>query len=206
MPSRHVSTTCRHTGHRRDTLRATAIAGVLALLIALPGCKPGVGGGSGSGGGARAALQIDGETGAWTTRLDQDGGEESDAQFNRHGVATTVLLRARDGERYVEVHSTFLGQPSQPVFLNQKVSYRAADGTLFERMAPRDGNEGEGAIHWERLELDEDTRDGYAIVTLEMPVCVDQYTGPLEYETRCHAVSGTIRAPLSRARGLRVQP
>lgn len=206
MPSRHVSATCRRTGHRRSALLATAIACVLASLIALPGCKPGGGGGSGSGGGAKAALQIDGEAGAWTTRLDRDGGEEADARFNRQGVATAVLLRARDGERFVEVHSTFLGQPSEPVFLSQKVSYRDADGTLFERMAPRDGNEGEGIIRWDRLDLDEDTREGYAAATLEMPVCVDHYTGPLEYETRCHTVTGTIRAPLLHSPRLRVQP
>src|SRR5690554_4421631 len=134
----------------RPDIRIIALPALLA--VAMAGCKPG-----GTGSEGKTALKIDGESATWVTRSGPDVAQ-ADARFNRHGVATAILMRARDGDRYVELHATFLGQPSEPVFLNQKVGYRDAHGTLFERTGPRAGDDEESGIRWDRLELDEDNR------------------------------------------------
>lgn len=179
-----------------QNIKAIGLAGLLAAtLAACSQSSP-----------AGATLGIDGEEGPWSilTGPSEDG--TADARFNAHGVATAVALRAHDGDRLVEVYSTFLGGASDPVFLQQKVSYRDASGTIFERTGSRAGDESDSGIRWDRLELEPAEGSGYGAVVLDLPVCVDHYTGPLEYETRCHQVKGQIRASLSHDPLLRMQP
>lgn len=181
---------------RRQIIQAIGLAGLLAATLAACS-QPSPAG---------ATLSIDGEDGPWSilTGPSEDG--TADARFNAHGVATAVALRAHDGDRLVEVYSTFLGGASDPVFLQQKVSYRDASGTIFERTGSRAGDESDSGIRWDRLELEPEEGSGYGAVVLDLPVCVDHYTGPLEYETRCHQVKGQIRASLSHDPLLRMQP
>lgn len=180
----------------RQIIQAIGLAGLLAATLAACS-QPSPAG---------ATLSIDGEDGPWSilTGPSEDG--TADARFNPHGVATAVELRARNGDRLVEVYSTFLGGASEPVFLQQKVSYRDASGTIFERTGSRAGDDSDSGIRWDRLELDRQDGTGYGAVTLDVPVCVDHYTGPLEYETRCHQVKGELRASLDHDPQLRVQP
>lgn len=179
--------------------RAIALVALSALAATIVGC------GSGGMGGGKTALEVDGEAGGWHVQTDPDPAL-SDAQFNPWGVKTAVMLRARDGERQVEAYVAFMGPPSEPTYLEQKVSYRDADGTVYERVSRRTPDEDEDGIRWERVDLDADKGTGYASVVLDLPVCVDHYTGPLEYETRCHQLTGTISSSLVRARLLRLSP
>lgn len=183
-----------------NTRRVTRTLGLAGLLAAaLAGCNPSTTGGT--------TLSIDGEGGPWSILAGStEAGSRAGAEFNRHGVATAVKLRAHNGDRYVEVHSTFLGGASEPVFLNQKVTYRDDSGTIFERVGPRAADDDNSGIRWDRMDLDVDKGTGHASVFLDVPVCVDHYTGPLEYETRCHQVQGELSAPLERNPHLSIDP
>jgi len=186
-------------GPRAPGARAIALVALSALAAALAGCGPG------GAGGAKTALEVDGDAGEWHVQTDPDPAL-SDAQFNPWGVKTAVMLRARDGDRQVEAYVAFMGSPSEPTYLEQKVSYRDADGTLFERVSRRTPDDDEDGINWQRVDLDVDEGTGHASVVLDLPVCVDHYTGPLDYETRCHQITGTISSPLVRSSRLRLSP
>lgn len=189
-------TTATQANTRRVT-RALGLAGLLAATLA--GCNQSATRGT--------ALSIDGEGGPWSIlAVSAETGTRAGAQFNQHGMATAVRLRAHNGDRYVELHSTFLGGASEPVFLNQKVTYRDDSGTIFERVGPRAADDDSSGIRWDRMDLDVDKGTGHASVFLDVPVCVDHYTGPLEYETRCHQVQGELSAPLERNPRLGMEP
>lgn len=184
----------------RVPVRSGSATFLLAMLLAAAtvGCDR-----AGSPGRAESEILIDGEPVSWVV-TPGDGDSPGDGQFRRHGVATGVQLNAHDGGRKLELFAQFLGQPSEPVFLEQKVSYTDAEGVTFERVGPRGADDGESGIRWERIEIDEETGTGFASAVLDLPVCVDVYSGPLEYETRCRQVSGTFRAPLVHSPRLRV--
>lgn len=177
---------------RSRTIGRAALAA--ALAVALGACD----GAGGPGGGGGARLGIDGETRAWEM-------QPGDAAFRKHGVATGVLLRAKDGARSVELTGTFLGEPAEPVFVALGVSYNDGEGLVFERAAPLDP-EGAGAegVTWENLSLDHETGEGRAEVSLDIPVCADHYTGPTEFETRCHQLEGRFDVALVRDASLKI--
>lgn len=186
--------------HSRFTLpRSVTIAAVAVATLAA--CD---GGGLVGGGGGASDFSIDGSGGGWTSAPGSSE-EPGDAQFHRHGVATGVQLRAHDGERSVELFGMFLGQPEEPVFVEVQVRYEDGQGTVFERRPTLD-SEGKGAegIRWQRLELDHEDGTGRATVELDIPVCVDQYSGPLEYETVCHQIEGRFDTALVHNPRLRV--
>lgn len=173
-------------------LKRTLLATMLcATLVACDG-----GSGPGAAGGAR--LGIDGDTSAWQM-------QPGDAGFRKHGVATGLLLRAKDGARSVELTGTFLGEPSEPVFVSLGVSYDDGEGLVFQRAAPMspDGQGAEG-VTWERISLDHEAGEGRARVTLDVPVCADHYTGPTEFTTRCHQLEGRFDVALVRDPALRI--
>lgn len=190
-------TAARHPGDDNIGTHARCCAALLAGLLAA--CDRGA-----PGEGAAGGFSVDDAAGTWTT----DPGTAAapaDAQFHRHGVATGVQLRARDGQQAIELFGSFLGEASAPVFIALKVAYEDGDGTVFEHAAPLDAaNQGAGGVRWRRLELDEDAGTGYAEVSVDVPVCVDVYSGPLEYETRCHRIDGSFATALVHSRSLRV--
>lgn len=172
--------------------RSALLAMILgATLVACDGA-------GGASGGSSARLGVDGETSAWDTQA-------GDAAFRKHGVATGLTLRAKDGARSVELTGTFLGEPAEPVFVALGVSYDDGQGLVFERAAPLDP-EGQGAegVTWERISLDHEAGEGRAEVTLDIPVCADHYTGPTEFETRCHQLEGRFDVALVRDATLRI--
>lgn len=176
---------------RSPTHRCALLAAV--LVITLVACN-----GTGSGGGDGVTLAIDGEAGAWQV-------QPGDAVFRRHGVATGLALRAKDGGRTVELSATFLGEPAKPVFVALKVSYDDGTGQLFERVPQlATDDQRDGIVTWEHIAIDHDKGVGLAGVVLDIPVCVDHYTGPTESETRCHQLEGRFDAALVHDSTLRI--
>ncbi|HEX5694258.1 MAG TPA: hypothetical protein VFY00_06535 [Arenimonas sp.] len=184
---------CRHRPSPSRLLCIAMVAGMLAACDRAPGASE-----------ASTSLAIDGQDGDWITEA---GTREApaDAQFHRHGVATGVQLRAHDGEKTIELFGSFLGEPADPVFIELQLAYEDGAGTRLERVAPinSDGGGVEG-VQWQQLEIDTESGIGHATVKLDIPVCVDEYSGPLEYETRCHQVTGSIDTPLVHNPALRV--
>lgn len=177
-----------------DSRITTARAGLCVFLLAAlaAGCD-----GGSLAGGASTDFSVDGAAGSWKT--------EADAQFHRHGVATGVQLRARDGEQLVEVFGSFLGDPSEPVFVTLKVRYENGQGDEFEHAASvHHDDRGKNGIQWQRLQIDHEAGTGHAEVLVDVPVCFDDYSGPLEYETRCHQLKGSFDTPLVHNPKLRV--
>ena len=179
------------------------VTSVLAVAL-LAACD---GGGMPGGGNASATFDVDGSKGSWTLEPTPAEGEaEGDAQYRRHGVATGVLLRAHDAARKLELSGTFLGEPGDPVFVALRVSYDDGDGNVFARAPALDAQQDAGVegIRWQRLELDHEAGTGRATVEIDVPVCADVYSGPLEYETVCHQVEGRFDTPLVRSSTLRL--
>ena len=179
-----------------STRRSILTAGLLMLLLA--GC-----GRAGLDASNQSSFSVDGVQDDWTSNPGT-AHAPADAQFHRHGMATGVLLRAHDGQRRIELFATFLGEPSEPVFLTRTATYDDGQGTLFERSAPRAAHDAESGIDWEHLELDFRDGTGSASVSLDVPVCVAIDSGPLEHETRCHRITGRFQSPLVRNTRLRV--
>lgn len=182
---------------------STSRAGVCVFLLAglLAGCDGGP-----LSGGASTDFSVDGTEGAWKTEPGTgEQAADADAQFHRHGVATGVQLRARDGGQLIEVFGSFLGKPSEPVFVTLKVRYENGEGDVFERSASvHPDDRGSNGIQWQRLEVDHEAGTGHAKVLVDIPVCFDDYSGPLEYETRCHQLTGNFDTPLVHNPRLRV--
>lgn len=176
---------------------------VLAFAV-LAACD---GSGIPGGGSASATFDIDGSQGRWTLEpVPGEGEAEGDAQFRRHGVATGLLLRAQDAARTLELTGTFLGEPADPVFVALRVSYDDGEGNVFTRAPALDAQQDAGVegIRWRRLELDHEAGTGRATVQIDVPVCADVYSGPLEYETVCHQVEGRFDTPLMHSSTLRL--
>lgn len=152
------------------------VAGVCALLLllALPlflatrGPAPGDG-----------QFSVDGIAGTWRMG-------HGDARFRRVGTGTDILLRAHDGPRAIELSGSFLGAPSDPVFIGLAVNYTDGQGRRFERTAHPGDGAGIGTIDWERLALTPGARVGRARVALDVRVC--------SAGERCHRVAGHFNA------------
>lgn len=184
---------CRHRPNVSQLLCIGTVVGLLAACDGAPGARE-----------ASTSFTIDGQDGNWSAGT---GTREApaDAQFHRQGVATGVQLRAHDGERMIELFGSFLGEPSDPVFIELQLAYQDGAGARLERVAAinSDGG-GVDGVTWEHLEIDTEAGVGHATVKLDLPVCVEEYSGPLEYETRCHQVTGSFDTPLVHNPALRV--
>lgn len=179
---------------RRHPPGCALLAAVLGITLVACNGTPGSGDRDGDG----VTLAIDGEAGAWQV-------QPGDAVFRRHGVATGLALRAKDGGRMVELSATFLGEPANPVFVALKVSYDDGAGQLFERVPQlATDDQRDESVAWERIAIDHDKGVGFARVALDIPVCVDHYTSPTESETRCHQLAGRFDAALVHDSTLRI--
>lgn len=190
-----------------DITCMTRLLGKLALTAVAVAVVGACGGHGVGGSSASATFDIDGEGGNWAIQPERDeGGGEGDAQFRRHGVATGLMLRARDDARRLELSGTFLGEPGDPVFVALRVSYDDGEGQVFERAPALDAQEDAGVegIRWQRLDLDHDSGTGRATVQIDVPVCADVYSGPLEFETVCHQVEGRFDTALRHSSTLRL--